>query len=513
MRCIPVFLLARSDPFWYEIDVSDEHLSTPDRDQRIAALEAQLDPRDRVIAMLRAQLARLRRMTFGTSSEKLHEEIAQLELALEEYEAEAATIDERAAAAKPERPRPVRALPPHLPRDEIIHEPATGACTCPSCGGELRRLGTDADEQLDVAPANWRVVRNVRPKYSCRACEAIVQAPAPVKAIARGKATFATLAHVVVAKFDHHLPLYRQAEMMTAQGVDIDRSTLAGWAGQAAHLLDPIVERIREEGLKSSKIHADDTPVKLLAPGSSKTATARLWAYVVDDRASGATTPPLVWYRFTPNRAGIHPKRELAGFTGFLQADAYSGFAAIYAGNAICEVACWAHFRRELFERHKQQPTALTCHLLARIGQLYAIEAEIRGQPADVRRSIRQQRSSPLVTALRAAMDDALRKLAPKSLTAKAIRYGARRWDAFTRFLDDGRLEIDNNIAERAIRPIAIGRKNWLFAGSEAGGERAAAIYSVIETAKMNGLEPQAYITDVIAKIAADWPASRWDEL
>lgn len=486
-----------------------------DADAQIAGLKAQIDARDRVIAMLRAQLARLRRMTFGTSSERLAREIEQLELALEEYEAEAARADARVPdlAESLERPAPVRSLPPHLPRHEVIHEPATGACSCPSCGGTLRRLGADADETLDIVSVSWRVVRNIRPKYSCRACERIVQAPAPSKPVARGKATFGTLAHVVVAKFDHHLPLYRQAEIMAAQGVEIDRSTLAGWAGQAAHLLEPIVTRIREEGLKATKIHADDTPVKVLAPGSGKTATGRLWAYVVDDRASGAAAPPLAWYRFTPNRAGIHPKRELAGFTGFLQADAYSGFNALYAGNNISEVACWAHFRRELFERHKQQPTALTTDLLDRIGQLYAIEAEVRGQPAEIRRSIRQERSRPLVTGLRAALDDALRKLAPKSLTAKAIRYGTKRWEAFTRFLDDGRLEIDNNIAERAIRPIAIGRKNWLFAGSEAGGERAAAIYSVIETAKMNGLEPQAYIADVIARIAADWPASRWDEL
>lgn len=384
---------------------------------------------------------------------------------------------------------------------------------CPDCGGELRVLGSDAAEVLDVVPVSWRVIRHIRPKYSCRVCEKIVQAPAPVKAVARGRASFATLAHVAVAKFDHHLPLYRQAEMMAAQGIEIDRSTLAGWTGQAAHLLDPIVQRIREEGLKAAKIHADDTPVKVLAPGSGKCATARLWTYVVDDRASGAATPPLVWYRFTPNRAGIHPQRELAGFCGFLQADAYSGFNGIYAGNAIAEVACWAHLRRELFERHTRQPTALSTDLLDRIGQLYAIEAEVRGQNAEVRRSIRQERSRPLVTELHTAMEHALRKLSPKSEMAKAIRYGTKRWTAFTRFLDDGRLEIDNNIAERAIRPIAIGRKNWLFAGSEAGGTRAAALLSVIETAKMNGLEPQSYIADVIAKIAANWPAARWDEL
>ena len=301
--------------------------------------------------MLRAQLARLRRMTFGTSSEKLAGEIAELELTLEEYEAEAAAADIRMPErpASRERSVPVRALAPQLPRHDIVHEPATGVCACPSCGGTLRRLGEDADEMLDVAPVSWRVVRNVRPKYSCRSCERIVQAPVPPKAIARGKATFATLAHVAVAKFDHHLPLYRQAEMMAAQGVDINRSTLAGWVGQAAHLLDPIVERIREEGLKAAKIHADDTPVRVLDPGSGKTATARLWTYVVDERASAGSARPLAWYRFTPNRAGLHPKRELEGFAGFLQADAYSGFAGIYTDGRIAEVACWAHFRRELF--------------------------------------------------------------------------------------------------------------------------------------------------------------------
>ena len=429
--------------------MSDAAAFPCDKDARIAALEAALAARDSVIAALRVQLAQLRRMTFGPSSEKLTLQIEQLELALEELEGEAELADVHQPTAKqPERPAPVRSLPPHLPREERRIEPADGSCTCPDCGGTLRPLSEDSDEMLDVLPVQWRVVRTVRPKYSCRACEKIVQAPAPPKAIARGKASFATLAHVVVNKFDHHLPLYRQAEMMAAQGIDIDRSTLAGWAGQAAALLDPIVARIREEGLKATKIHADDTPVPMLDPGCGKTATARLWTYVVDDRAAGSTSP-----------------------------------------------------------------TPLTTDLLERIAQLYAREAEIRGQPPDARRRHRQDHSKPMVEELRIAIDDALRRLSPKSAMAKALAYGRKRWTALTRFLHDGRAEIDNNIAERAIRSIAIGRKNWLFAGSKAGGERAAAIYSVIETAKLNGIEPQAYIADVIAKIADDWPASRWDEL
>lgn len=301
--------------------------------------------------------------------------------------------------------------------------------------------------------------------------------------------------------------------MMAAQGIDIDRSTLAGWAGQAAALLDPIVARIREEGLKATKIHADDTPVPMLDPGRGKTATARLWTYVVDDRAAGSASPALVWYRFTPDRSGAHPQTELKSFTGLLQADGYAGYDKLYDGGRICEVACWAHFRRKIFENHATSPTPLTTDLLERIAQLYAREAKIRGQPPDIRRQRRQDHSKPLVEDLRIAIDTALRRLSPKSAMAKALAYGRKRWRALIRFLDDGRAEIDNDIAERAIRSIAIGRKNWLFAGSKTGGERAAAIYSVIETCKLNGVEPQAYIADVIARIADDWPASRWDEL
>lgn len=325
--------------------MSDAASSWSDKDARIAELEAALVARDTLIDTLRFQLAQLRRMTFGQSSEKLSAQIEQLELTLEELEGEAAVADARkdTSAGRSERPSSVRTLPPHLPRAEQRIEPEAGHCNCPDCGGTLRSLGEDSDEMLDVLPVQWRVIRTIRPKYSCRSCEKIVQAPAPVKAIARGKATFATLAHVVVSKFDHHLPLYRQAEMMAAQGLDIDRSTLAGWAGQAAHLLDPIVSRIREEGLKAAKIHSDDTPVPMLMPGKGKTAQGRLWTYVVDDRASGSTAAAMVWYRFTPDRSGIHPQTELKNFTGLLQADGYAGYEKLYADNRIQEVACWAH--------------------------------------------------------------------------------------------------------------------------------------------------------------------------
>lgn len=480
----------------------------------MAAANAEISARDLLIETLRVQIARLKRMQFGVSSEKLSTEIAQLELALEELEAEAVTaaakVSDQAAA---ERVIPIRALPPHLPREERRIEPDQGSCTCPDCGGALRLLGQDSDEMLDVLPVQWRVLRTIRPKYSCRACDRIVQAPAPSKAIARGKATFATLAHVVACKFDHHLPLYRQAEMMAAQGIEIDRSTLAGWSGQAAALLDPIVSRIREIGLTATRIHTDDTPVPMLEPGRRKAATGRIWTYVVDDRPAGATTPPLVWYEFTTDRQGAHPQRQLASFTGFLQADGYAGYDKLYQTNRVTEVACWAHFRRKVFDIHATKPTALTTDMLTRIGALYAIEDEIRGRQPEERRRRREDATRPLVGDLRHAIDEALRRLSPKSEMAKALSYGRKRWTALTRFLDDGRLEIDNNCAERAIRSVVIGKKNWLFAGSKAGGERAAAIYSVIETCKLNRVEPQAYIANVLAKIAGGWPASRWDEL
>lgn len=443
------------------------------------------------------QIARLKRAGFGASSERL----AQLELALEELEAaEAAVVAIKAETAGDDRPAPVRALPGHLPRVRNVIEP--GVCACPECGGVLRRLGEDVSEQLDVVPVAWRVVAHARPKYSCRVCERIVQAPAPAKAVARGRATFATLAHVVVSKFDHHLPLYRQAEMMAAQGIAIDRATLAGWTGQAAALLDPIVVRIRETGLAATKLHVDDTPVPVLDPGRGRTATGRLWTFVADGRASGSAMPPLVWYRFTPDRSGAHPQAELAAFSGHLQADAYAGFDKLYASGRVVEVACWAHFRRQFVDLHHAKPTTLTTDILARIAALYAVEGEVRGKPPDVRREIRQDRTRPLVDALRAALDDAARRLSPRSEAGKAVAYGLKRWAQLSRFMDDGRLEMDNNIAERALRGVAVGRKNWLFAGSRIGGERAAALMTVIETCKLNGVEPQAYIADVLAKLA-----------
>ncbi|QXX76061.1 hypothetical protein MHY1_02935 [Methylovirgula sp. HY1] len=478
-----------------------------------AQAEAALVGRDLLIEKLKAQIAKLKRIHFGQSSEKLKTEIEQLELALEELETAEAEQPVRPEPAERLRPVPVRSLPAHLPREEVLHLPASGDCVCPSCGGKLHRLGEDSDEVLDIEPITYKVVRHVRPKFSCRACEKIVQAPAPAKAIARGKASFRTIAHVIVSKFDHHLPLYRQAEIMAEQGIDIDRSTLAGWAGQGAALLDPIVVRIKETVLASTKLHTDDTPVPMLDPGNGKTKTARLWVHAIDDRAHAGPGKPAVWFAFTTDRKAEHPQTMLKTFKGHLQADAYAGYDALYRSNRVFEVGCWGHARRKIWDVHQTKATAATTELLERIGGLYAVEEQVRGQPPDVRCNARQSQSKPQLEELRRRMEAIRLQLSAKSSLAVAITYALKRWVALTRYIDDGRLEIDNLIAERAIRGVAIGRRNWLFAGSKAGGERAAAIYSIIETCKLNGIEPLPYITDVMQKIASDWPNSRIDEL
>ena len=477
------------------------------------AAESALFNRNLLIEKLKVQIARLKRMHFGRSSEKLATEIAQLELALEELETAQAELPPRAASLSHQRKTPDRALPPHLPREEIIHLPAGGDCVCPACGGALRRLGEDADETLDIEPVVFKVVRHIRPKFSCRACETIVQAPAPEKAIARGKASFRMISHVIVSKFDHHLPLYRQAEIMATQGVDIDRSTLAGWTGQGAALLDPIVARIRDAVLSSSKLHTDDTPVPMLDPGSGKTKTARLWVHAMDDRAYGGATKPAVWFAFTTDRRADHPKSILKDFRGHLQADAYAGYDELYHSGRVIEVACWGHARRKIFDLHQTQASPVTTELLDRIGGLFAVEEKVRGQPPDVRHAARQSQSKPQLDELKARMEEIRAKLSAKSALAVAIAYALKRWPALIRYCENGRLEIDNLIAERALRGVAIGRRNWLFTGSKAGGERAAAIYTIIETCKLNGVEPFAYISSVMQKIAEGWPNSRIDEL
>jgi transposase len=472
---------------------------------------------------LKLQLAKLRRMQFGRSSEKLAREVAQLELAIEEIEASEAATAEPAAVAPPtsadaadeeaapsQKRKPARRpLPAHLPRETVMHAPAA---TCPDCGGESRVRGEDRSEVLEYVPGHFKIVEHVRPKVSCRACETIRQAPAPVLPIERGRPGPGLLAHVLTSKYCDHLPLYRQSEIYARDGVDLNRSTLAGWVGRAAFELRPLVEAVAAHVLAGEVVHGDDTPVPVLAPGTGKTATGRLWTYVRDERPWASPLPPAVLYRYSPDRRGLHPRSHLEGFHGILQADGYAGFNELYKSGAVTEVACWAHVRRKFFDIHAASGAPLARQALDRIGALYGIEKEIGGLPADRRRAIRQSRAGPLLDDLKAWFEATLPRISGKSELAGAIRYALTRWSQLTRYRDDGHLAIDNNAAERAIRGIALGRKNWLFAGSDAGGARAAAIYSLIETAKLNGIDPEAWLRDVFSRLASH-PARHNDEL
>jgi transposase len=366
-------------------------------------------------------------------------------------------------------------------------------------------------EQLEYVPASFRVIRHVRPKLACACCDTIVQAPAPSRPIERGIAGPGLLAHVLVAKFADHLPLYRQSVIYARDGVELDRALLASWVGAASGLLRPLVEAIRRHVLAGPKLHADDTPIPVLAPGNGKTKTARLWTYVRDDRPCGDTVPPAVWFAYTPDRKGIHPQTHLADFEGVLQADVYAGFNALFEDGGIQEAACWAHARRKFYDLHETRPSSLTTEALQRIAELYAIEAEIRGKPPDERRQIRQARTKPLLADLEGWLRASLEKLSRKSDTAAAIQYSLNLWPALIRYCEDGRVEIDNSAAERALRGVAIGRRNYLFAGADSGGERAAAIYSLIGTVKLNGIDPEAWLRHVLAHIA-DHPVNRVDE-
>lgn len=354
-------------------------------------------------------------------------------------------------------------------------------------------------EQLEYVPASFRVIRHVRPKMACRCCDTIVQAPAPSRPIERGIAGPGLLPHILVAKFADHLPLYRQSVIYARDGVELDRALLASWVGAASALLRRLVDAIRRHVLAAAKLHADDTPIPVLAPGNGKTKTARLWTYVRDDRASGDTTPAAVWFAYTPDRKGIHPQTHLANFSGVLQADAYAGFNALYADGTIQEAACWAHARRKFYDLHVARPSPLMEEALRRIGALYLIEADIRGKPPHERQLARQARSRPLIEELERWLRASLEKLSRKSDTSAAIQYALNLWPALVRYCDDGVIEIDNSAAERALRGVAIGRRNYLFAGADSGGERAAAIYSMIEMAKLNGIDPEAWLRHVLA--------------
>jgi transposase len=468
------------------------------------------------IEHLELVIAKLRRMHFGCKSEKANRHIEQLELQLDGLRALCATPAQKpqpeAAAPEPQgsAQRKSRALPKHLRRETRTHLPERQDCPC--CGGAMKTLGEDVSEMLEYTPASFFVIRHIRPKLSCSRCSCVVQAPAPSRPVDRGLAGPGLLAHVLTAKFADHVPLYRQSQIYAREGVELDRSLLARWVGEASGLAAPLVEVLRRYVMSTDKLHGDDTPLPVLAPGNGKTKTARFWTYVRDNRPAGDNAPPAVWFSYSPDRKGEHPQRHLARFRGILQADAYSGFNRLYEGGAIQEAPCMAHIRRKFFDLMEAHQSRIAAEAVERIAALYRIEKEIRGRPPEERRKVRSARARPLLDSMRTWLEATLTQLAPKSDTASAIRYALGLWDALARYLDDGRIELDNLIAERALRPVAVGRRNYLFAGSDSGGERAAIVYSLIGSAKLNGLDPEAYLRYVLTNIATH-PINRIEEL
>ena len=501
----------------------------------LAAARAQLSDDQVFIAHLKLQIAKLNRDRFGPRSERAIRLLNQLELQLEELES-SATEDELAAemtatnttnVAAFTRKRPSRKpFPAHLPRERIV---IPGPTSCACCGGaRLSKLGEDVTETLEVIPRQWKVIQTVREKFSCRDCETIAQAPAPFHVIPRGWAGPNLLAMILFEKFGQHQPLNRQAERYAREGVDLSLSTLADQVGACCSVLAPVFRRLEAHVLAAERLHGDDTTVPVLAKG--KTDIGRCWVYVRDDRPFSGKDPPAAVFYYSRDRGGVHPQAHLVAYTGIFQADAYGGYGKLYEATRsprpILSALCWAHARRGFFKladlaaaahrkaRDKKQTviSPLALEAVRRIDALFAIERDINGISAAARLAIRRDKSAPLVADLEAWMREERAKLSRHNDVAKAIDYMLKRWDAFTGFLSDGRICLTNNAAERALRGIALGRKCWLFAGSDRGGQRAAVMYSLIVTAKMNDIDPQAWLADVLDRIA-EHPAHRIDEL
>ena len=472
---------------------------------------------------LRAIIRELQRALFGRRSEKAgHPDQLQLALddieqALAQSEAEAERADATLQASRTQQRRVNRgALPKHLPREEIVIEPDDQ--TCPCCGGGMHRIGEDVAERLDVIPAQFRVIVTRRPKYGCRACEgAVVQMPAPARLIEGGLPTEAMIAHVLVTKYADHVPLYRQSQIYARQGIELDRSTLADWVGRAAAELRPLHERLFEHLKRSPKLFMDETRAPVLDPGRQRTKSGYLWAVARDDRPWGGPDPPAVAYLYAPGRGAEHAIRSLAGFSGLLQVDGYAAYQALAdparVGGSVTLAYCWSHVRRRFYEIAQGGNAPIAEDALERIGALYRIEDAIRGLAPEQRRTARHEKSKPVVDDLRAWLDGTIAQVPGRSRIAEAIRYALKLWSGLAVFLHDGRVEIDSNVVERSIRPIALNRKNALFAGSDQGGVHWGVIASLIETCKLNALDPQAYLADTLTRLVNRHPASQIDQL
>lgn len=509
-----------------ELVASNAALSSDLRRSQEALKVAQL-----TIDKMKVELAYLRRMKYGRSSERLdHPQLellgGQVALPAAEPHADVAggtsdglgsnvtSLDTERKKREPRMRPGLRELPEHLPRRTVVHAPQ-GGCGCNACGGGLREIGQDVSEVLDYEPGSFHVVRHVRPKLACAGCRTITQALAPTRPMDRCMAGAGLLTHIVVSKFADHTPLYRLCQIYARDGVDMSRSTVTDMVGNCAALLTPLAEAIGRYVLRADKVHGDDTPIRALGGKGEKAHTGRLWVYVRDDRPSGDEAPPAVWFQYSVDRKGEHPARHLKHYRGILQADAYSGYNALYKDGRVVEAGCWSHARRKLWDIHVKQkrlPGTLAHQGLVRIGEVFKIEAEVNGRSALRRRRMRQARTSLVLRELKSWMGEALAQVSAKSPMALAIGYALGNWTALTNYVGDGRIDAHNNTAERALRGVAIGRKNYLHVGSDAGGHTAAVMYTLLGTAKLNGINPQRYLRHVLERIA-DHPSNRIDEL
>jgi transposase len=475
-----------------------------------------VEHRDDEIERLRRLVKELQRARFGRRSERLDPD--QFALGLEDLDSDIACVEARhrepsqsgsdlGLKAASQRVT----LSDRLPHDDILFDMEEDEC--PDCGGRLHPIGEATSEMLDWVPAQLRVLRIRRPRYGCRSCGTIHEAPAPERVIAKGLATPGLIAHVLVSKYCDHTPLYRQAQIFARHGARIERSTLAGWVGGACWWLEPLLARLAAHVFASAKLFADDTPIPVLDPGRGRTRTGRLWVYARDDHPWAGPEPPAAVYFYSPDRRAERPASHLKTFRGVLQVDGYAGFESLAAKGDVVLAACWAHARRKFYELHQATGSPIAAEALRRIAELYAVETSIRGQPAEARKRAREEDSRPLVEAMKTWLETELSRVPNRGGLADAIRYALARWPALCRFLDDGRIELDNNPVERAIRPVALGRKNHLFAGSDGGAERWAMVCSLITTAKLNEVEPYAYLKDVLQRMTDGHPMSRLDDL